>query len=67
MVVKVKVFKVLRTDSAFMKWPFFGRFLGAYSNKYGPKDGDGPKVCTFGLTLATCFPLKMTKIEKDKQ
>ena len=26
---------------------------------------DGPKFCTFDLTLTTPFPLKMTEIEKD--
>ena len=34
-VVKIKIFKVLRTNSASMKWPFLGFFLGPYSPKHG--------------------------------
>ena len=34
-IVKLKVFKVLRTDSASIKWPFC-EVLDPYSAKYGP-------------------------------
>ena len=35
-VVKLNIFKVLRTDSASMTWNFVGGFLDPYSPKYGP-------------------------------